>query len=155
MGLSQNARGEEGRRQIRKDLESAMQRLGGLDVASVIKRWKTKTFDYPGRAPGKFGGTLIVLSDRKNGSAGESFARLAKSLSGTVVMGENSSGVNTFCPIHMYPLPHSRLKLTMGWAINHSDGKIFEGKGYAPDIWIDEADALPVAISYAKSVLGR
>jgi hypothetical protein len=35
---------------------------------------------------------------------------------------------------------------------NHLDGDILEAKGYAPDIWIDEADALPAALSYAKDV---
>lgn len=109
-------------------------------------------FDLAGKAPENFTGRLIVLSDRRNGSAGESFLEMAKALPGTVVVGENSNGVNAFGPIGLYQLPHSSIRLTMGTAITRWGGEIREGSGILPDVWIDEPDILPAVVSYAKTL---
>ncbi|NNN05670.1 MAG: hypothetical protein HKL90_07195 [Elusimicrobia bacterium] len=145
----------EGRRQIEDLLDSAVKRLEKSDASAQPRKWETRTFDYPGQARRKFPGTLIVLSDGANSSSGESFVRMARSLSSTVVLGENSAGVETFSPVNMYRLPDSGIEISMGGAINQMDGTIFEGKGISPDLWIDEADILPVAVSYAETILKK
>ncbi len=145
----------EGRRQIEEFLDSAKRRLRQSEIAFSSRTWEARTFDYPGQAPRKFAGTLIVLSDGTNSSAGESFVLLARSLSRTVVMGENSAGINTFAPVNMYRLPDSGVEMSMGGAVNQLNGNILEGKGILPDLWIDEADMLPAAVGYAEAVLKK
>lgn len=147
---------EKGRQYLLKYIEQATQRLDQAQRAPPATRWgEGKTYSYTGEAPQRFPGTLIVLSDKRNASSGESFADAARSLPNVIIMGENSSGTNTFCPTRMYHLPNSNVEITMGEAIKTWEAGTMEGKGLVPDIWIDEVDALPVALSYAKAIVKK
>lgn len=147
---------EKGRQYLLKYIEQAAQRLDQAQRAPPATRWgEAKTYSYTGEAPQRFPGALIVLSDKRNASSGESFADAARSLPNAIIMGENSSGANTFCPTRMYHLPNSNIEITMGEAIKAWEAGTMEGKGLVPDIWVDEVDAMPVALDYVKTILRK
>lgn len=145
----------EGRRHIEGYIEEAKARLRHIESTGMPPGWKTETFDLPGGSSTPFSGALIILSDRANGSACEGLMKVALSLSSAVVMGENSYGVSTFAPVNLYRLPNSKIDIQIGEAVSTFRGDISEGKGIAPDLWIDEPDPLPAALSYARGLLEK
>jgi len=148
-----SARDEAGRAAIRDYLDRAQERLEIAERTEMGPRWNPQEYSFTGSAEAEFAGTLIVLSDRRNASAGESSINAARGLRSVVVLGENSAGVNSFSPINYYQLPNSRIGIQMGEAVNFFGEEVFEGKGVPPDFWVDQADALPLAVSYAKKIL--
>lgn len=135
-------------------LTAAAEKMATAKKAGTRRHWETKHFEWRGTAPAEFGGTLVVLSDAWNASAGESFLETLRTLGGHVVtLGGNSMGVNTFGPLFSYRLPASGIKVYLPQGITlFREGLMYEAGGVPPDIWIDEPDALPAAIEYAKRI---
>jgi len=132
-------------------LKRAEAELRSKEKERARRHWEPKTFEWPGSAPGKFEGTLLVISDAYNVSAGEGFLETLKGLGKQVIiLGENSGGVNTFGPLYPYRLPNSRIKIYLAQGITLYRGEVCESKGIPPDLWIDEEDILPSALEYAK-----
>jgi len=159
-----NAEDEASRKNILNDIAEAEKHLKTEESAEPggksrnSRHWETTTFSWSGYAAGKFTGMLLILSDARNGSAGESFLEMIQSSLGkrAIVMGENSTGVNTFGPQYRYQLPNSRIQVFLTQGINvGAGGQIFESKGFSPDIWMDDGDVLPAALSLAKRLAER
>jgi hypothetical protein len=137
---------------VSRRLASAEERLEKASRSGITRHWEARNFEWAGRAPDKFGGRLVILSDGGNASAGESLLQTARALDGAVVLGENSRGVNTFGPLYLYGLPGSGIKVYLPQGITLFDGELRESSGMRPDIWLDEEDFLPKALEYARSV---
>jgi len=136
---------------VTRRLREAEEELELKEKEGVKRHWEPKTFELSGSAPGKFKGTLLVISNALNASAGEGFLETLKGLGKQViVLGENSRGVNTFGPLYPYPLPNSRIKIYLAQGITLYRDEVYESKGIPPDIWIDEDDILPSVLEYAK-----
>ncbi len=112
----------------------------------------TTTFDkvlpYPKR--------VAVLSDKNNGSSGETFLMVAHGISDkTIIFGENSAGYLDYGDLMEHKLPCNKL----GFAIpvrraNYLDfGVSYDRTGYPPDVVIkpDEKDWLPFVFRYWAS----
>lgn len=137
---------------VYRRLQESEKRLAAAARAGVTRHWETRVVEWPGQAPGKFRGRLVILSDGDNASAGESFLQTARGLEGAVVLGENSMGVNTFGPLYLYGLPNSGIKVYLAQGITLFGGELRESSGMPPDIWLDEPDLLPKALEYARSL---
>ncbi len=100
------------------------------------------TYTEPGHAPQRFGGRLVLVTDRGCGSACETAVLLARQLEGTLVVGENTEGTMKVGELRQYRLPETGLWISVGRRA-HRDralGGFPEGRGYAPDVWLDGAD---------------
>lgn len=140
------------RETVYRRLQDAEKRLAQAARAGVGRHWETRVVEWPGQAPEKFRGRLVILSDGDNASAGESLLQTARGLEGAVVLGENSMGVNTFGPLYLYGLPNSGIKVYLAQGITLFSGQLRESSGMPPDIWLDEPDMLPKAVEYARSL---
>ena len=101
---------------------------------------------------GKFDGTLIMLINGDTASSGETAILYAKSLRHFILIGENSMGCNTFGNVASYSLKHSkiiaRIPNTLNLCTNPDD--CVEGKGFAPDFWVDSADVQGEVLSWIR-----
>lgn len=138
-------------------LTAANKRLAAGERAGVSRHWEPRNYEWRGTAEAPFAGTLLVLSDAWNASAGESFLETLR-LPGArvVVLGGNSMGVNTFGPLYTYRLPASGIKVYLPQGITmYRKDRLFETSGVPPDVWIDEEDVLPAALEYARRLLAK
>ena len=101
---------------------------------------------------GKFDGTLIMLINGDTASSGETAILYAKSLKHFILIGENSMGCNTFGNVASYSLKHSKIIARIPHTLNlcSDPNDCAEGKGFAPDFWVDSADVQGEVLSWIK-----
>lgn len=103
-------------------------------------------------ASGKFDGTLVMLINGDTASSGETAVLYARSLRNLILIGENSMGCNTFGNVASYSLRHSkitaRIPNTLNLCANPDD--CAEGKGFAPDFWVDSDNVQDEVLSWIR-----
>ncbi|MCA9608655.1 MAG: hypothetical protein KC619_23790 [Myxococcales bacterium] len=100
------------------------------------------SYTEPGRAPSRFRGRLVLVTDRGCGSACETSVLLARQIPGTLVVGENTEGTMKVGELRHYRLPETGVWVSVGRRA-HRDralGGFPEGRGYLPDVWLDGDD---------------
>lgn len=110
-----------------------------------------------GRAPGPFGGRLIVLVDRGCASACETSVMLARQVPGAIVVGENTEGTMKVGELRWYRLPESGLWLSAGTRVHRDpnpNGGFAEGRGFLPDLWLDGRDVDGTVRALAECLTG-
>ena len=128
-------------------------RLAGTEADA--KSWRLYKPKHTGKAPRPYAGNLIVLVDRRCGSACESFVMYARQLPTSLVVGENTAGVGVFGETRRYRLPRSGIWLQAGrkWFHDPDPTRVAkEGFGYQPDIWLNGADPRAAALQVARCV---
>ncbi len=94
----------------------------------VRENFTRKLGDYPGK--------LVILSNFRNGSAGNNALAMSKSVPNSIIVGENSNMTYTFANTRNFSLKHSRIKLRLpGRLIIHPENSI--ERGFLPDLWLD------------------
>ncbi|SUY45392.1 Peptidase family S41 [Clostridium putrefaciens] len=85
--------------------------------------------------------TDSFLIDNKVASSGESFINYLKTLENVILVGTNTSGAYISNVYTKSQLPSSHIKINFGNTITLNK-YCEEGKGFQPDIWIDNEDSL-------------
>jgi hypothetical protein len=92
--------------------------------------------DNPEQKFGDYKGKLVVLSNFRNGSAGNNALAMSKSVPNSVIVGENSNMTYAFANTRNFSLKHSRIKLRLpGRLIIHPENSL--ERGFLPDFWLD------------------
>ena len=121
------------------------------DQDHPLRHWRSSSdsgYQISGgaHAESPYDGRLAVLIDTGVASSGETFAFLASTVQGAVLLGENSSGCSAYGNVEPHePLPHSRVSLWFGRSrfVWECTRPVVEGVGMFPDYWLDVND--PVA----------
>ena len=94
---------------------------------------------------------IIMLIDRRVGSAGEIFADLILGMENTLVIGQNTTGVCITSEAGTFYLPHSGAEIGIGMSLNvFPEGRFKEGRGIDPDVWVI-GDALTAALALLQA----
>ncbi len=109
------------------------------------KSWSDSGYRVSGGdyAEAPYDGRLVVLVDTGVASSGETFAFLASTVEGAVLVGENSSGCTAYGNVESHdPLPHSKISLWFGRSrfVWECTRPVVEGVGIFPDYWLDVED---------------
>lgn len=96
---------------------------------------------------GSYNGTLIILTNRRVLSAGESMLGYSKSVKNRIVIGENSGGVAQFSDVQIYYLPNSKIKIKLPRQILLIPN-FEECVGFLPDFWLDSRNPTKEIINW-------
>ena len=99
---------------------------------------------------GNFKGDLYVIMNRANASSAEMGIAIAKQIPTTLLIGENSAGINSFGNISRYQLPYSKFTLNLPYCI-YEFTEFKNGQGYMPDYWLDSYDPIKETTSWLKN----
>lgn len=146
-------------KRLKKQIENTNQRL--LQMKKVFqnhpnrtwKKGKSKWSLRKGEARSPYKGCMVTLMDKYCASACESFILYARQMKSGLLVGENSAGVKHFGDCLVYRLPHSKIRVKVGYKYFHerrSDQGAPPGIGYLPDIWIDSEEPQEVAVKIAE-----
>ncbi len=102
----------------------------------------------------KFGGRLWLLQNKDVASSGESAVMYARSVKNSVSVGSATCGCGQFGDILGYHLPNSNILFCMGYKVFNMDG-FEEGKGLAPDYWLDSDDPVIALAEYISEENGK
>lgn len=102
----------------------------------------------------KFGGKLWLLQNKNVASSGESAVMYARSVKNSVSVGSATCGCGQFGDILGYHLPNSNILFCMGYKVFNMDG-FEEGKGLAPDYWLDSDDPVTALAEYINEENGK
>ena len=102
----------------------------------------------------KFGGKLWLLQNKEVASSGESAVMYARSVKNSVSVGSATCGCGQFGDILGYHLPNSNILFCMGYKVFNMDG-FEEGKGLAPDYWLDSDDPVTALAEYINEENGK
>lgn len=102
----------------------------------------------------KFGGRLWLLQNKDVASSGESAVMYARSVKNSVSVGSATCGCGQFGDILGYHLPNSNILFCMGYKVFNMDG-FEEGKGLAPDYWLDSDDPVTALAEYINEENGK
>lgn len=103
----------------------------------------------------KFGGQILILTDRNTCSAAEITVLMAGSLFGNdkkvTIIGENTRGCLQYVSCYEYQLPHSGIVVQLASAdyapkLADCESWYGEGKGFYPDCWATGDDLLETII---------
>jgi hypothetical protein len=107
-----------------------------VDLIANPRRFWVVVREAGEQAMGDYRGRLVVLSNYRNGSAGNNALAMSKSVPNSVIVGENSNMTYAFANTRMFSLKHSRIKLRLpGRLIIHPENSI--ERGFLPDFWLD------------------
>ncbi|MBI5305313.1 MAG: hypothetical protein HY868_24490 [Chloroflexi bacterium] len=119
------------------------------DSGKATRRWSD--IRVPEFAPFRWHQLMVVLIDGETASAGEVMVGYLRQFEHVVIVGENSAGCITYGDVSRYVLPNSNLSVSFGSELFvMPDLTEFEGKGFAPDLWVPSNKALPYAIAAIK-----
>jgi hypothetical protein len=77
---------------------------------------------------------------------------LARQIPGVIVAGQSTRGSMAVGELALFRLPASGVTITLGTrAFTDPRGDFAETRGYLPDLWIDEEEALADAIKLATN----
>ncbi len=122
-----------------------------IGAADPLRRWNS-SFGYnwvgrlrpleAARVEDAFGGQLVILADNGTGSAGEGFARLASRVPGALMVGENTSGCETYGnQSQRFVLTESKMEIRFGCSKGvYAERPLRDGMGYFPHFWLDTDD---------------
>ena len=92
---------------------------------------------------------LIVLTDGMCGSAGDSFVGYLREVENVIFVGEPTMGCLLSGSVGSTLLPESKLTLQFGINLNLPRNlSVFEGNGFAPDLWMPPGESLERVIKY-------
>ncbi len=107
-----------------------------VDLVANPRRYWVVVRDNPEQKFGDYKGKLVVLSNVRNGSAGNNALAMSKSVPNSIIVGENSNMTYAFANTRNFSLKHSRIKLRLpGRLIIHPENSI--ERGFLPDFWLD------------------
>ena len=90
---------------------------------------------------------IIVIIDSYVMSAGESFVRYLKQMENVIFIGSNTRGMGMVGNVGSFNLFNSEIEVHAGVTIfMDTDMKNREGMGYMPDFWVDDSQALGIAV---------
>lgn len=117
------------------------------------REWILTEPDTCERDNGTYRGTMYFLMNSDTASSGETSVLMAKSLRHVVFIGENSMGCNTFGNVASYQLTNSNIILRVPNMINlcKNPDDCIEGKGFAPDFWVDSTDVQSEVICWLRN----
>ena len=91
---------------------------------------------------------IIVLTDDRCSSSGESALLYLKALDNVLVIGSNSAGYQICGNVKAIRLPASQLVVQFGCSFHFMERLInIDYRGYEPDVWCDPADALDAVMN--------
>lgn len=96
-------------------------------------------------------GKLYVVQNKGVASSGEAAVKFAQSVKNVCFVGSATSGCGQFGENRGYRLPNSGVTFYMGYKVFNMDG-FEEGKGIAPDYWLDTADPVGAVVEYIKTL---
>jgi hypothetical protein len=96
---------------------------------------------------GSYKGTLIILTNRRVLSAGESMLGYSKSVKNRIVIGENTGGVGQFSDVQIYYLPNSKIKIKLARQL-FLIPDFEECIGFLPDLWLDSRTPIKEVINW-------
>ncbi len=105
---------------------------------SPVKNWEFGSSSKQNKS-GSYKGTLIILTNRRVLSGGESMVGYSKSISNRIIIGENTGGVAQFSDACTYYLPNSKFiaRLPRQFLIIPN---LEECIGFNPDYWLDSME---------------
>jgi hypothetical protein len=126
---------------------------------NLLGRWVSRVGEPRSKIAGErvpkpdepYNGELIVLTDKKVASSGETFRLLAAQIEGAVTVGENTAGCVSYGNVRRQdPLPNSRIRFSFGWTKFVVDWvePCREGVGLFPDYWLDTEDPMEAIAAY-------
>lgn len=92
---------------------------------------------------------IFVIIDNKVASSAESFVSYLDTLENVVFVGTNTSGVMISNSYIQCILPNSKIEISYGNELSLNN-KFIEGKGFEPDIWINEEDIIERVLNLIK-----
>lgn len=98
-----------------------------------------------------YGGRLFVLQNKGVASSGESAVKYAESVKNVCFVGSATAGCGQFGENRRYHLPNSGVPFMMGYKVFNMNG-FEEGKGIAPDYWLDTTDPVGELVEYIKTL---
>ena len=98
-----------------------------------------------------YNGKLFVLQNKGVASSGEAAVKFAQSVKNICFVGSATSGCGQFGENRGYRLPNSGVTFHMGYKVFNMDG-FEEGKGIAPDYWLDTTDPVGAVVEYIKTL---
>ncbi len=124
---------------------------GGEEFTYFQKRGKRKaTLDIPTiPEPYRYTGPIVILINKKSGSASELFSGTMQKRGRAVLMGQNSAGQVMLKS--MFPLADDSMLLMVTGRGYHPDGTVFSFSGLKPDRYIpkaEESDIIKDAANY-------
>ncbi|MBO4932827.1 MAG: hypothetical protein J6I42_11655 [Clostridia bacterium] len=98
-----------------------------------------------------YNGKLFVLQNKGVASSGEGAVKFAQSVKNVCFVGSATAGCGQFGENRGYRLPNSGVTFHMGYKVFNMDG-FEEGKGIAPDYWLDTTDPVGAVVEYIKTL---
>ncbi|MTI30353.1 S41 family peptidase, partial [Xanthovirga aplysinae] len=90
----------------------------------------------PEKKYGNYKGKVIILSNYRNGSAGNNALAASKSIPNSLIVGEQSNMTYTFANTRQFCLKNSSIKFRLpGRLIIHPENNV--DQGFLPDLWLD------------------
>lgn len=127
--------------------------LEARELVKKLKKEPSRTWDlfYDNMVQqmGDYKGKSIIISNRKVASSGEATIAYSKSVSGNIVVGENSGGVGTFGEVLTYMLKNSKIYFNLPSKLFLSP-QLKEGSGYMPDLWLDSSEPAVEIVKWLK-----
>jgi len=98
-----------------------------------------------------YNGKLFVLQNKGVASSGEAAVKFAQSVKNVCSVGSATSGCGQFGENRGYRLPNSGVTFHMGYKVFNMEG-FEEGKGIAPDYWLDTSDPVGTVVEYIRTL---
>ena len=122
------------------------------DLKEPVKSYRTFFDDSViDHTKATYNGRLFVLQNKGAASSGESAVKYAESAKNVCFVGSATAGCGQFGDNIRYRLPHSGMSFMMGYKVFNMDG-FEEGKGIAPDYWLDSDDPVGDVAEYIKTL---
>lgn len=95
---------------------------------------------------------IFILTDIKQGSAGEMFIEYMKNYENVILVGTNTSGtIEGSVYGKDFKLPNSEIRFSFGqWLYLYDKEYFTESVGYKPDIWVNGNDSLDKTLDFIK-----
>jgi len=107
-----------------------------LELVANPRRYWAVVRAKPERRLGDYKGKAVILSNYRNGSAGNNALAMSKSIPNSVIVGENSNMTYAFANTRNFSLKHSRIKLRLPGRLIINPANSVE-RGFLPDFWLD------------------
>lgn len=133
---------------------AALVAVGAFTRGSAQWKVESRPRHLVGKAQQPFGGEMVLVVDRTCASACEGAVTVARGVFDALVIGTNTRGVHVFIEPLPYRLPKSGLVVRMARKMmapsEQKNDSFCEGRGFAPDIWIDLRDGGAMAREFGK-----
>lgn len=120
-----------------------------VDLIAHPRRYWEVVRAKPERAFGNYHGKAVILSNYRNGSAGNNALAMSKSIPNSVIVGENSNMTYAFANTRNFSLKHSRLKLRLPGRLIINPGNSIE-RGFLPNFWLDSEKPVEEVVEWLQ-----